>query len=87
MFLSELGQPRADDSAEGEKRNYYLAMCALAHSPEQKNFDLLREETVTASLEEMNAPQERHRTMSALTCDRPPALSRISFTSLIVPRR
>jgi len=51
-------RPRADDSAEDEKRNCYFAMCARAHSPEQKNCDLLREETVTASREEMNAPQE-----------------------------
>jgi hypothetical protein len=66
-------------------------MCALAQALEQKACDLLREETVTASREETKAPQERHRTMSSLGCvavrPRPYALSRISFTSLIVPRK
>jgi hypothetical protein len=62
-------------------------MCARAHSPEQKTSDLLREEMVTASREETKAPQERQRTISALAAGRPDTFSRISFTSLIVPRR
>jgi hypothetical protein len=65
----------------------YFAMCARAHALEQKACDLLREETVNASREEMKAPQDWHRTMSSVALPRPAALSRISFTSLIVPRR
>jgi hypothetical protein len=65
----------------------YFAMCARAHSLEQKICELLREETVTASRAETNAPHEKQRTMSALTAARADILARISFTSLIVPRR
>src|SRR5215470_20391165 len=63
----------------------YFAMCARAHSLEQKVCELLREETVTASRAETKAPQERQRTIFALTAG--DTFSRISFTSLIVPRR
>src|SRR5262245_48874905 len=63
----------------------YFATCARAHSFEQKVWDLLREEMVTASRAETKAPHEIQRTIFALTAG--DTFSRISFTSLIVPRR
>jgi hypothetical protein len=61
-------------------------MCARAHSPEQKFFDLFREVMVTASRADTKAPQEKQRIISALTPPRPETFSPISFTSLIVAR-
>jgi hypothetical protein len=75
-------------SGDGDRieRKCHFAMCACAQSREQNICERPREEIVTASRDETNAPQDAHRTISALAAGRP-ARSRISFTSLIVPRK
>jgi hypothetical protein len=65
----------------------YFAMYDLAHSPEQKIMELLREDIVTASREETKAPQVAHLTISAFAALRPPISSRTSLRSFIVSRR